>query len=151
MKHFATFLLIVTALSSAGAERPQRCGDVVDRELSAANTWMALAEWYHEHPHCVDGFMAEHVTSSIGDWLSQERPAFLRLHVAVAKHGEFELLVNWHLGGEYHSVETLRLIARNADRKCPTIAASVCQNIRQTVLSNLAGRNSKTRVPRTGG
>lgn len=99
---------------------------------------MALADWYHQHPHCVDGFFAEHVTSLIGDWLSQERPAFLRLQAAIAKHGEFELLVNWHLGGEYHSTETLRSIALNADRKCPSKAAAVCENIRRTVLTNLA-------------
>jgi hypothetical protein len=94
---------------------------------------MSLAEWYHDHPHCVDGHFAEHVTSQVGEWLAQDRPAFLKLHAAIARHPEFQLLVNWHLGGEYHSPETRKPIAKNAERQCPAAAASVCETILRTV------------------
>src|SRR5215203_5866658 len=125
MRYQVAFLLIFLTASSAASERAPACGDAVDRQLFAVHTWIALAAWYHDHPHCVDGYMAERVTSQIADWLAQDRPTFLGLQAAIAQHAEFELLVNWHLGGEYHGLKTLESIAVNAEYRCPKEAASV--------------------------
>jgi hypothetical protein len=136
------FVLLFVA-ATAVPVAAQTCGDDVERQLFEAHTWIALAEWYHDHPHCDDGHLAEHMTSQIGTWLAQDHPAFLKLSAAIAEHPEFELLVNWNLGGEYHSVKTLEAIAANAERKCPAQSASVCEHLLQTVRASLAANAAR--------
>ena len=137
------FAILIVGAVPLSADGRGECGDLAESRLFAANTWMDLAHWSHAHPHCLDGSLAAHFGSQIGEWLSQDRPAFTRLHAAIAAHPEFEPLVNWYLGGESLSVEELKTIHQNADRECPVEAANVCAAIRRSVRANLEDIASK--------
>jgi hypothetical protein len=124
---------VPVSLLAGGTE----CGDKADKELFAAQTWVSMAEWWHRYPHCDDGYFGEHLSETFAQWLSQERPAYLRLQKAVATHPEFRLLVAWHMD-EIVGEERLRAIARNADRQCPEKATAVCILVRVAALKALS-------------
>lgn len=113
------------------------CGEGADEALFAAETWDSLGDWVHDHPHCMDGYLAEHVVSVIGEWLTENEPDFRNLVSAIGRHPELEPTVVWYLGGEYHGVEVLERILENTRTKCPPEARDICSGVEEAVLANL--------------
>lgn len=65
-------LCLALCLSAAGGAADEQCGDSVDKALFSAKSWSDLALWFKRYPECDDGYMAEHVSTLVGEWLSSD-------------------------------------------------------------------------------
>jgi hypothetical protein len=123
---------------------PSSAGDCMavksDKQFGEADTWLKLAAWWHEYPHCDDGYFAEGISDRVDRWLSQSQPRYDRLQRAIAAHPEFRYLVLWHIDG-LSSREDLKAIAKNAGTKCSEKYSNLCGLIAKTANLALSAPN----------
>lgn len=117
-------LLIIRTGDAAASER---CGDAADKALFSASSWRELRAWYATYADCDDGYMAEHVSTLVGEWLSRSPDEFKSLQEATSDSRSFEDHVIRHIGMTL-SQSTTRRIRQNAEH-CPTGADGVCARV----------------------
>ena len=127
MRPHPTLVLVALLLPIGALTASERCGDAADKALFSATSWRELSKWYSDYPECDDGYLAEHVSTLVGEWLSRSPAEFTLLGHVVGDTPGFEDHVARHIDMTLGKSTTLR-IRRNAEQ-CPADAARICRRI----------------------
>ena len=118
--------LVVPTVQLLAAD--ERCGDAADKALFASESWSDLGKWFERYGECDDGYFAEHISSLVGEWLSGPPEQLAMLAAVVESYPAFDKHVTQHVDTTLNP-DTTAQIRYNAERRCPSVASSVCLSV----------------------
>jgi hypothetical protein len=102
------------------------CVTVADKAIEKTRSWHELRVWFQKYPQCDDGYIAEGVSDSIVHWLATRWDTFPALRLELRKRPVFQRFILRHIDSTTDSDE-LNAILRNAHKRCPCGAATLCR------------------------
>ena len=102
---------------------------VAESVAATARSWGQLHQQFELYAHCDDGAIAEGFSESVSILLARHWKDIRQLKVMVRSDPAFRIFVIRHID-ETVPVERLKMIAKNADRRCPRSLNTLCRDIK---------------------
>jgi hypothetical protein len=119
-------IVLVSLLSSDGwVSAADRCNSTADNLLAKVKSWPDLHRWFKGYADCDDGDLTDDVVELVTSSLAKDWKDFPQLEQEIKREPGFKDFVLRHIDTTA-SIEDLKAVKRNADRRCPTGSAPLC-------------------------